>query len=307
MSDPLARLNWQDFEHLLAEHYREQGYRVEIIGAAAALKTMGSGLDLRLRRGNDTLVVQCRHWDAREVPGIEVTELLGTMLNEAATGGVIVTRGVFSAEARLAAGRQPRLQLVDGDRLRTMLNLPAHLGPSMPATAKVSAPAMEKVRRRASASAAGSSSKALPVALVLGLAALLLIFVWKIQTDRHDPNAIVPTASADPVPAARRAPAAPLDATPADAGIAAAPMSVAAPSSGLAPDPAIQPARPAGSVSGFVSRPAVPFGPPPVASHELAERQRLSKEADDPRRRSARSEDAMKVLENNTREVGQAH
>lgn len=49
MSDALARLGWQDFEHLLAEHYREQGYRVELRSAVTSLKTLGSGLDLQLQ------------------------------------------------------------------------------------------------------------------------------------------------------------------------------------------------------------------------------------------------------------------
>jgi hypothetical protein len=279
MSDALARLGWQDFEHLLAEHYREQGYRVELRSAVTSLKTLGSGLDLRLRRLNESIVVQCKHWDALEVPATEVTELLGTMLNEAATGGVLVTRGRFGADAQAAARRQPRLQLVDGDLLRAMLKLPDHLDAVAPVSAKAAKAARKAdvARRRASTSSVGHTSHALPIALIVGITLLILLFVWKIQTERH----------ALPPPVVAAAPAHP---------IAPAPSATAAP-----------PPRPFSGTTGFISHPGPAIGaPPPVASRELAERERLRQADDESRRAHARSEDAMKVMERNTREVGQA-
>lgn len=283
MSDALARLGWQDFEHLLSEHYREQGYRVEPHAAVTSLKTLGSGLDLRLRRGNESIVVQCKHWDALEVSGSEVTELLGTMLNEAATGGVLVTRGRFSRDAQNAARRQPRLQLIDGDLLRAMLKLPDHLAPVTPAAAKASRKA-ETARRRASSSAVGHTSRALPIALIIGITLLLLLFVWKIQADKRDAQAPVTTASPTPV---RPAPA---------------PTATAVP---VIPTATPTPA-PFSGTTGFIAHPGPAPGPPPVASRELAERERLRQADDASRRARANSEDAMKIMERNTREIGQA-
>ena len=55
--DALARLTWQDFEHGLAEYYRDQGYTVERHGVARPLQATQGGMDLRLRRGSETVVV----------------------------------------------------------------------------------------------------------------------------------------------------------------------------------------------------------------------------------------------------------
>ncbi|KLD69227.1 hypothetical protein Y886_43140, partial [Xanthomonas hyacinthi DSM 19077] len=109
-TDALARLTWQDFEHLLAEHYRAQGYRVEHHAPVTSLKALSAGVDLRLTRGTESVILQCKHWDALEVEVAEVNELLSVMLNEAATKGILVTRGRFSSEAINIQRRQPRLQ-----------------------------------------------------------------------------------------------------------------------------------------------------------------------------------------------------
>ena len=48
-------------------------------------------------------------------------ELLGVMVNEGATGAILVTSGEFTRAAIEAATRQGHVQLIDGDDLRAML------------------------------------------------------------------------------------------------------------------------------------------------------------------------------------------
>jgi len=270
-TDALARLSWHDFEHRLAEYYRDQGWRVEYHAPPASLKQLDGAFDLRLHRGNETVIVQCKHWDAVQVELQEVNELLGTMLHEAATRGILVTRGGYSAEARAVPRRQPRLQLIDGDILRVMLKLQDQRDASIPGVAlpTVAARKSGKVRRASD----GRGSRLLPLLLVVVIAALLGIFVWRAMS-RHSEAETAPAETSGSVP------------------LASPPASVPTPQP-LPPPAATVP--PAGVPQGV-----------PSATRELEERARLRGTSDSaPSQESRRkAEEAMKVMERNTREVG---
>jgi hypothetical protein len=120
-SDALSQVSWQDFERLLANWYAGQGYRVEHVGTAGSGRWFDGGIDLKLFRGDEYVVVQCKHWNARQVTHNAVHELLGVMLTERATGAIVVTSGEFTAAAHVAAAHEPRAQLIDGAGLRKML------------------------------------------------------------------------------------------------------------------------------------------------------------------------------------------
>lgn len=120
-SDALTQVSWQDLESLLAEHYRSQGYQVEHCGTGRGGSRFDGGIDLKMRRGDDYVLVQAKHWGARQVPHNAVHELLGLMVNERATGAVLVTSGEFTRAAIEAAKRHGHVQLIDGEDLRTML------------------------------------------------------------------------------------------------------------------------------------------------------------------------------------------
>jgi hypothetical protein len=273
-TDALARLTWQDFEHLLAEHYRAQGYRVEHHAPVKSLKTLAAGVDLRLTRGNESVILQCKHWDALEVEVQEVNELLSVMLNEAATKGILVTRGRFSAEAISIQRRQPRLQLMDGEMLRVLIKLPDHLDASLPgsvAASPVAKTSAKTARRRGAASSLGS--RLLPALLVVGILVLLGLFAWKGMSRR------------DPV----------LEALPSPAAAAPAPTPIRD-----LPPPAPPPLSDA---SGIVTTPGSSSLPPPP-TRELLERQRALEQSERERASQRKNEDGLKVLEKNTRELG---
>lgn len=120
-SDVLAGEDWARVERLLADHYRSEGYVVEHCGTGGRAARFDGGVDLRLRRGDEAIVVQCKHWNAYQVPHNDVHQLLGIMVNEQATGAILVTSGEFTRAAIEAATRHGHVQLVDGDDLRRML------------------------------------------------------------------------------------------------------------------------------------------------------------------------------------------
>ena len=56
-------LSWQEFEHLVGEAYRRQGYAVHQTGSASG----DGGIDLTMSKVNERVVVQCKQWRTRRV------------------------------------------------------------------------------------------------------------------------------------------------------------------------------------------------------------------------------------------------
>ena len=119
--DALSRVDWKRLESLLVVYYRGQGYEVEHCGTGIAGRRFDGGVDLKLRKGDEYIVVECKHWNAKQVPHNPVHQLLGVMVNEGATGAILVTSGEFTAYARESATKLGHVQLIDGDALRAMI------------------------------------------------------------------------------------------------------------------------------------------------------------------------------------------
>ena len=107
----LLNMSWQQFEHLVAEAYRQKGYKVR--------KTAGGpdgGVDLELEKAGEMFLVQCKQWRATKVGVQVVRELYGVIAAKGALGGMVVTAGEFSDEARaFAKGRN--IELLNGTAL----------------------------------------------------------------------------------------------------------------------------------------------------------------------------------------------
>ncbi|MCD9030188.1 restriction endonuclease [Luteimonas sp. Y-2-2-4F] len=129
--DALARVRWDRLEHLLADHYRDAGYAVEHVGTGATAAEFDGGIDLKLRRGSEYLLVQVKHWNAYKVPHNAVHELIGLTINEGASGAILATSGEFTRAAIDAASRYGHLRLIDGDALRDMLGPLPDVGPEI--------------------------------------------------------------------------------------------------------------------------------------------------------------------------------
>jgi len=128
--DALSRVDPTEFERLLAQHYRREGWTVDHVGAAATGRSYDGGIDLKLRRGHEYVLVQCKRWNAYQVPHNDVHELVGIMIGEGATGAVLATCGEFTRAALDAARKHPTLQLVDGVEVRRWIELPEAKAPA---------------------------------------------------------------------------------------------------------------------------------------------------------------------------------
>ncbi|MBS0328124.1 MAG: restriction endonuclease [Proteobacteria bacterium] len=112
----LRALSWQDFERLVGEAFRRQGYRVTERGGGGP----DGGVDLELRTKDKTLLVQCKRWKMRTV-GVEVVrELYGVVAGEEAHGAIFVTSGRYTPDATHFARDKP-IKLIDGSELARML------------------------------------------------------------------------------------------------------------------------------------------------------------------------------------------
>lgn len=112
--DPMLSLSWQEFEHLVGEIFRRRGYSVIETGEGA-----DGGVDLVARKDGKMILVQCKNWRTRDVGVSVVRELLGVVTARGAAGGVVVTVGGFTDEARRFA-RVAQVELIDGDALRRL-------------------------------------------------------------------------------------------------------------------------------------------------------------------------------------------
>jgi restriction system protein len=111
-----AGVGWTEFERQVAEGFRHRGYTVSETGGGG-----GRPVDMVLTRGQDRFLVDCKPWRTRAVGPAPVRELLALLHSQGASGGFIVSSGVFTEEARrLADGH--KLQLIDGQVLLELLN-----------------------------------------------------------------------------------------------------------------------------------------------------------------------------------------
>lgn len=101
---------------LVGEAFRMHGFSVVETGGGGA----DGGIDLVLKKEGEVFLVQCKQWRAYKVSVNVVRELLGVMVTKGATGGFVVTSGVFTAEAKpFAKGRN--IELIDGSALSIMI------------------------------------------------------------------------------------------------------------------------------------------------------------------------------------------
>ena len=110
--DSIRRLSPQEFEDLVAEVYRREGYLVEQTGHGRS----DVGYDLVLLREKMSVLVQCKHWLVKQIGTAPVRALAGAMHNVGATGGVCITTGKFTKPAREFAISMA-IELVDGKAL----------------------------------------------------------------------------------------------------------------------------------------------------------------------------------------------
>ena len=93
--DALDGMSWQEFELLVGEAFRLQGYEVTEIGGGGA----DGGVDLVLRKDREKFLVQCKQWKAFKV-GVAVVRELYVMAAKGAAGGHSETGFAFALVQR---------------------------------------------------------------------------------------------------------------------------------------------------------------------------------------------------------------
>lgn len=114
----LQNISWREFEALVGENFRRQGYSVSETGGNGP----DGGVDLVLRKDGEKYLVQCKQWRALKVGVPVIREFLGALIAEGAVGGFVVCAGTFTAEAKsFAQGRN--IHLVEGRELERWIAL----------------------------------------------------------------------------------------------------------------------------------------------------------------------------------------
>ena len=145
----LRQMGWPDFELLVGEIYRKQGYSVSERGGRQA----DGGIDIELIRGSERVIVQCKHWLNRQVPVQRVRELLGVVTAEGADRGILVATGGFTRDALQFASGKP-LELIDGEALARLARPRAqpanvrNMALSRPACPQCGKPMVSRTARR---------------------------------------------------------------------------------------------------------------------------------------------------------------
>ena len=109
-------LPWKDFEYMVSEAYRRQGYSVqENLGGGS-----DGGVDLVLNKDGNRTLVQCKNWKSSKVGVTTVRELFGVMTAEGASGGIVVCSGHYTNDATEFAKGKP-ISLIDGAALSRLI------------------------------------------------------------------------------------------------------------------------------------------------------------------------------------------
>lgn len=158
--DTLRATPWKDFEYLVAEAYRRQGYQVEYsLGRGA-----DGGVDLTLHKDGKRSLVQCKQWKVFSVGAPVVREMFGLLTAKKVDQAIIVTTGNFTGDARDFAAGKP-IRLIDGPQLLALVQsvqtrpadtesqtVASPANPSTPACPLCGKPMVQRIARRGSKS-----------------------------------------------------------------------------------------------------------------------------------------------------------
>jgi len=114
--DDLRALSWREFESVVGEAFRRQGYAVTETGQGGP----DGGVDLVLTRAGKRYLVQCKQYRASTVSVMVVREIFGVVAARKAEGAIVVTTGTYTNDAVDFAKGQP-IELIDGRRLEAMV------------------------------------------------------------------------------------------------------------------------------------------------------------------------------------------
>ncbi|PPU16367.1 restriction endonuclease [Xanthomonas arboricola] len=114
--ESLAAGGWRQFELLVGEAFRRQGYSVEETGLGGP----DGGIDLILRKDGRRTLVQCKQWKRQQVGVSVVREMYGLLDHHQAHAVKIVCIGTYTRDAWRFAQSKP-IELIGGEQLLVMV------------------------------------------------------------------------------------------------------------------------------------------------------------------------------------------
>jgi len=114
--DSLRGLSWRQFELLVGEAFRRQGYAVQETGLGGA----DGGIGLLLRKEGKLTLVQCKRWKTQRVDVKVVREMFGLLAHHQASAVKIIAVGAYTADAQRFAAGKP-IELITGTALLEMV------------------------------------------------------------------------------------------------------------------------------------------------------------------------------------------
>lgn len=114
--DSLRKMSWREFEMLVGEAFRRQGYAVSETGLGGP----DGGIDLVLHKDGKNTLVQCKQWKTQRVDVKVVREMFGLLMDRGAAAVKIVAIGDYTADARRFA-KGKAIELINGETLLAMV------------------------------------------------------------------------------------------------------------------------------------------------------------------------------------------
>ena len=111
----LEAISWREFEALVGEAFRQQGYSVKETADGP-----DGGVDLVITKEGETYLVQCKQWKVTKVGVAKIRELYGVVTSQGAAGGIFAASGDYTQEAKAFASKN-RIRLIDGNELYAMI------------------------------------------------------------------------------------------------------------------------------------------------------------------------------------------
>jgi len=112
----LSAMDWREFEMLVGEAFRSQGYKVREI----ELNGADGGIDLILHRNGATILVHCKQWRTKLVDVRLVREMYGLLMHHGADSIKIIAIGHYTDDAQRFVHGKP-IELISGHALLAMV------------------------------------------------------------------------------------------------------------------------------------------------------------------------------------------
>ncbi|MBB2806542.1 restriction endonuclease [Xanthomonas arboricola] len=125
--ESLAAGGWRQFELLVGEAFRRQGYSVEETGLGGA----DGGIDLILRKDGRRTLVQYKQWKRQQVGVSVVREMFGLLAHHQAHAVKIACIGTYTKDAERFAEGKP-IELIGGEQLLEMIGAVQQHGATQP-------------------------------------------------------------------------------------------------------------------------------------------------------------------------------